>query len=440
MLLKCLNIEPQDAPGLPYSALAGMLVLCCYYYLQPLGDVMALRMGIEYTPLVTVGNIVLITVANPLYGLAARLLPVPQRIPAIYRTLLVLLLLFSAAMLVWPESRPISFAFAVFLGSFSLFLMTTYWARMASLHSRAEAKRVYGIIASGAQAGQLVASATAALLFDHLSYGIIVVSAALLEAAVQALRLRGERSESGAGRNDEREIKERNTNTVDGGGCLAEARRTSCAGVTLLASTPLLRAITLHTLGYTLLVAGVWYERAAAVAVAFSGEEERYDFFAMLNALVGGATLLVQLLLFSHLLNALGFHRTLLIEPAAIGVGLVLAVVRPGLLSIAVLDGLRKVAHYAVGKPTKEGLYAALPADVQFVAKPLLDTLVYRVGSLGGAAYFSACVTWGVSPQQRQAMLLGLTILWAAVSWRVGVIAESEQAAHEVHGTRTQLL
>ena len=39
--------------GLPLSTLAGCLVLCCYYYLQPLGDVMALRMGIEYTPLVT---------------------------------------------------------------------------------------------------------------------------------------------------------------------------------------------------------------------------------------------------------------------------------------------------------------------------------------------------------------------------------------------------
>ena len=73
-LLKCLNVEvrarfathcvaltPPNRPaqakdvenGLPLSTLAGCLVLCCYYYLQPLGDVMALRMGIEYTPLVT---------------------------------------------------------------------------------------------------------------------------------------------------------------------------------------------------------------------------------------------------------------------------------------------------------------------------------------------------------------------------------------------------
>ena len=43
-----------------------------------------------------------------------------------------------------------SFSFAVFTGTFSLFLTTTFWARMASLHARAESKRVYGVIAAGA--------------------------------------------------------------------------------------------------------------------------------------------------------------------------------------------------------------------------------------------------------------------------------------------------
>jgi len=36
------------------------------------------------------------------------------------------------------------------------------------------------------------------------------------------------------------------------------------------------------------------------------------------------------------------------------------------------------VAHYALAKPAKESLYAALPSEVQYRAKPLLDTLVDR--------------------------------------------------------------
>ena len=37
-----------------------------------------------------------------------------------------------------------------------------------------------------------------------------------------------------------------------------------------------------------------------------------------------------------------------------------------------------QVVHYSLIKPTKEGLYAAMDKEVVFVAKPLLDTLIYR--------------------------------------------------------------
>ena len=45
----------------------------------------------------------------------------------------------------------------------------------ASLHTKKEAKRVYGIIASGAQIGQLVASVTAATLFGIFGNAIVLV-------------------------------------------------------------------------------------------------------------------------------------------------------------------------------------------------------------------------------------------------------------------------
>ena len=44
-------------------------------YLQPLGDTLALSMGLEFTPLVTVGNMCLILIVNPIYAAGVRLLP-----------------------------------------------------------------------------------------------------------------------------------------------------------------------------------------------------------------------------------------------------------------------------------------------------------------------------------------------------------------------------
>ena len=55
--------------------------------------------------------------------------------------------------------------------------------------------------------------------------------------------------------------------------CLSRTCESAFGGIRLLASTPLLRALTLHTLLITVLVSGVWYERAAAVAAAFTIDE-----------------------------------------------------------------------------------------------------------------------------------------------------------------------
>jgi len=210
-------------------------------------------------------------------------------------------------------------------------------------------------------------------------------------------------------------------------GCFASA----FGGFAILASTPFLRAITGHTLLITFLVSGVWYERAAAVSAAFSSEEERYDFFATLNMIVGTLTLIMQTFFFSHILKRIGFHGTLLAEPVALAVGLIVALVSPGLLSIAILDGMRKIFHYSLVKPTKEGLYAALPRDVVFIAKPLLDTLVYRTGSLIGAGYFTWAMNAGVTPKFRQYLLLAVTVVWMGNSYWVGILAERQQQAQE---------
>ena len=127
------------------------------------------------------------------------------------------------------------------------------------------------------------------------------------------------------------------------------------------------------------------------------------------------------------MLARVGFRGALVAEPAIVMLGLLANCVQPGLLSIALLDGARKIVHYALMKPTKEGLYAALPTDVVFIAKPLLDTLIYRLGSLIGAAYFSATLGWGATAQWRRYLLLAVALVWAVNSWFVGALADAQQ-------------
>jgi AAA family ATP:ADP antiporter len=196
----------------------------------------------------------------------------------------------------------------------------------------------------------------------------------------------------------------------------------------VLLSTPLLRQLTLHTLLINVLVSGVWYERADAVLAAFENEKDRFTFFSVLNFCVAAITLVIQSFCFSRVLSKIGTTATLLCEPLALALGLVCTIIQPGIASIAILDGFRKVVHYSLLKPTKESLYAALPTEVQYKAKPLLDTFVYRSGSVVGAAYFTWALKTGMSAVERRTFLLILTLFWIVNSYFVGVEAERHHA------------
>ena len=587
-LTKLLNVEVEDLPGLPLSTLGAMATLGSYYYLQPLGDTLALSMGIEYTPLVTVGNMCLIVALNPVYAATVRQLPMEAVLPFMFRIVSVILLLFALAFYMFPGTKWLSFCFSVYVGTISLFTTTTFYGRLASLHTKSAAKRVYGIVAAGAQSGQLVASVTAPVIYAKLGNLIVLCSALVYESAVQLMTCRSrvqppppieettakpKPDAAGSEGVPEAEAAEA---AAQGkfGKCVRQLWSSAFGGFAILASTPFLRAITCHTLLITFLVSGIWYERAAAVSAAFATSEERYDFFARLNSIVGVCTLVIQTLCFSHILKVCSadeppparcsptaahpfspraraatrlswdaarravhhrrrpvhrhrppgppLHRSTRwpaqgappprpspLFPSPLFPSLPLSsplfpspplssrpfpsprappraplpplhvVVDPSLAALAhgpgALVGSQprcppplatprpQVIHYSLAKPTKEGLYAAFPKDVVFIAKPLLDTLVYRMGSLVGAGYFTAAMNYGacarasstsrhaarsphtllvrargagLTPKARQIMLLTVTAVWGVNSWWVGVLAERHQRAQEEENAR----
>ena len=163
-----LGVHIEDLPGLQMSCGASLTLMGAYYFIQPLSDSMALQAGIEATPLVTVASLGLVLVCNPLYALMCNWLPLSSVQPVLHRILSVCLALFAFqfAMLT-RESLTLSFSFAVFLGAFAPFLMSTFWVRMAHMHTQREAHRIYGVIAAGAQCGELLASVAAPALFGR---------------------------------------------------------------------------------------------------------------------------------------------------------------------------------------------------------------------------------------------------------------------------------
>ena len=104
-------------PGVTLSAMGAGCTLGSYYYLQPLGDTLALSMGVEYTPLVTLGNMALIILVNPLYAAAALNLPTASILPFLYRVVIAVLLVFAVLFYYFSGVKALSFCFSVYAAS-----------------------------------------------------------------------------------------------------------------------------------------------------------------------------------------------------------------------------------------------------------------------------------------------------------------------------------
>ena len=164
MLSSLLNVEPADLPGLRLSASASFTLMGGYYFIQPLSEEMSLRAGIGMAPYLSVAGLLLLTACNPLYAAMTSVLPLERVQPVLHRLLSLCLVLFCGAFALnrSSPSLALAFSFSVFLSVLAPFLMSTFWVRMAHLHTQREAQRVYGIVAAGAQCGELVASVAAA--------------------------------------------------------------------------------------------------------------------------------------------------------------------------------------------------------------------------------------------------------------------------------------
>ena len=287
-LSNLLQIDPADLHGLSISASASLTLLGGYYFIQPVSEEMSLRAGIAVTPYLTVAGLALLTVCNPLYAVLTSMLPLRDVQPVLHRSLSLCLTLFCAAFAMYhssPGVLPLSFSFSVFLSVCAPFLMSTFWVRMAHLHTQLQAQRVYGVISAGAQVGQLIASIAAAPLFAVFGESVLLVTAVLVECSVRLINRRAK-------------LQAEPPPTSARAVVTAVAREAPCAAASsvlpLLMSTKLLRSVTAHTLLQSFLVNSVWYEKADAASAAFASSEQRIGFFSALNAAVGGVTLLVQ--------------------------------------------------------------------------------------------------------------------------------------------------
>jgi ATP:ADP antiporter, AAA family len=411
LLRRLINIRPEEVRAALLACAYFFFILAAYYIIRPIRDEAGVAGGIRNLPWLFTGTMVAMLVVNPAFAAMVARLPRERFIKFAYRFFQFCLLLFFALFTYLPDEQRvwIGRTFYIWTSVFNLFVVSVFWGFMADAFNSEQGKRLFGFIGLGGTLGGIVGSAiTATLVTSVGSAGLLVVSAVLLEAAVQAVRqLSGLFAERRQARTGVREGEQ-----VIGGGVWD--------GVTRVFRSPYLLGIGVYMLLYTIGSTFLYFQQAEIVSRARTDPESQTALFAQIDLAVNVLTVVVQALLTGRIMMWLGVARTLAIVPAISVLGFLGLGFAPSIAMLVAFLVLRRAGNFSLARPSREVLYTVVSREDKFKAKTFNDTFVYRFGDQVGAWANPVLAALGLSMAGVALVAAPISALWLGVGYWLG--------------------
>ena len=291
----------------------------------------------------------------------------------------------------------------VWVGMFGVLAPAQVWTLANYVFTTRAAKRVFGLVGSGAIAGWIVGGFFTERVAERFGTAnmLLGVAGALTFSAALVILIWRERPPG----IDEPELQ------AGRWGGLHQS-------LALVWSSPYLRAIAgvILVSSFVTTIAG-WQFKAIAKA-HIPQTDSLTAFFGTFNFYAGMTSLALQLLLTSRLLQKFGIGFGLFIVPSMLAAGTVGVLITGALAAAVFLKGSDQVLRYSIDKATVELLYLPVPASQTFQAKSFIDTVVWRTGDgLAGVLVLLCAGVLGFSAVQVGWVNLGLVGVWMAVAY-----------------------
>ena len=328
-------------------------------------------------------------------------------------TLVRTLALFSAssmafwALSVWSDPGWLLPVMYVWAGVYGVLLPAQVWTLANCVMTTREAKRLVGLVGSGAICGWIVGGLLTRVAATRIGTPTLLLGTGIALGICPLLVLviwRDRRADL-----DVPSPESEPAAAPQSGGLLESART--------VWRSPYLRAIA-GVIGMSSLVTTIaaWQFRAIAKQ-NMADTDSLTAFFGTFNVYAGALSLAAQLFLTSRLLRRWGIGVTLLIVPFALTAGSAGVLVWGGLLSAVVLKGGDQVLRYSVDRSAIELLYLPVPTRQMFHAKAFIDAVVWRLGDWTGSIVVLLAVgAFGATVSSISVVTIPLLTIWAAAA------------------------
>nr|WP_275939233.1 MFS transporter [Polyangium spumosum] len=400
-------VRPEEMGAVLWSFVYFFLLLSGYYLIRPLRDAMGIAGGEKALPWLFSATFVAMLCAVPLYGALVTRLSRRRLVPFVYRFFAANLLLFFALVMLGVPRPLIGRVFFVWTSVYNLFIVSVLWSFLVDVFTSEQGKRLFGVIAAGGSAGAIAGPLVTAAVSQRLGqthlFWLLVLSALTLEACVFCAR----KAELHAG--SRRESHARASSDKPVGGSLF-------AGVRLVASSPYLAGIALVMLLLTTMNTFLYLQKTDLVRRAAQGSAAQTALFAWNDTAVSVLSATLSFFLTGRLMTRLGLAAALAVLPVLSGLGFSALALYPSLAVVAVVEGLRRAAQYAIERPAREVLYTVLPREAKYKAKSFIDTVVFRGGDAASAWAHAGLIALGLSFSSISLVAAPLAGLWLGVA------------------------
>jgi AAA family ATP:ADP antiporter len=201
-------------------------------------------------------------------------------------------------------------------------------------------------------------------------------------------------------------------------------------GFVLLLRSRYLLLLALFLLLMTWISTIVYFQLGDLITKAFPNRDARTQAYGLIDLSVNSMAVFIQLFGSGRIIARYGVKAGLLLNPIIMVIAFLAIAFSPVLLILGAIQVVRRVAEYALAKPTREMLFTVVDQQSRYKAKNVIDTVVYRFGDFSNAWVSSLIQPHGVTGLA----IFGLitSAVWFPIAWLLGRRYESVRSGELV--------
>ncbi|NUO48280.1 MAG: hypothetical protein HOV80_05415 [Polyangiaceae bacterium] len=402
------DVRRGEIVAMLVSAVWIFLAMSAYYIIKPIrGQVLQELIGVDNKPKALVATTIFVGFFAYGYG---KIVQYVARTKLIVGTYIVFLACIGAFAVLLPSGGPITgYVFFVWVSTFSVMIVSQFWALEADVWTKEEGARLFGFIGLGTVSGGFAGTTLTKFAKELPTWQMLVISAGMLGVclllSLVILRFGSHKSRPAEPKNESAE-KEPEVNAI-----------------AMVLGSPYLRLIAAMTLILNLVNSNNEWILDKLFSTHGDGDSRTFyaDFYLWTNIIAA----VVQFFLTGRIQRRFGARVALLFLPLVGALGGSAFLLIPTLAIIRATKIAENATDYSIQSNTREFLYLPTTKVEKYAAKNVNDTFVVRIGDLLAAGSIEvAKILLASFPGAGLRLLVGadivLAVVWIAVVLRIG--------------------